>query len=85
MPVWATKVAGLSTSLIVSVPPVLSTASVSLRLTVALPSTAASLVPVMLTVTTWAVPSSVVTVKRSAGKVWPAPSACTAGSALFRL
>ena len=43
----------------------------------------ASLVPVMVTVTTCAVPSIEVTVKVSSGSDWPAPRACTAGSALF--
>ena len=48
VPVCATKVAGLSTSLMVSVPPVVSAALVSSRATTAEDRTAASLVPLMV-------------------------------------
>jgi len=48
------------------------------------PMTAASFMPLMVTVTTWAVPSAVVTVKVSV-RVWPTFSACTAALALFRV
>ena len=53
MPACATKVAGLSTSLMVSVPEVEMSAAalVSVRFGVSADSTAASLVPRMLTVT----------------------------------
>ena len=53
VPAWATKVAALSTSLMVSVPEVRCRppALVSVRLRVSAESTAASLVPRMLTVT----------------------------------
>ena len=47
----ATKVAGLSTSVIVSVPPVVRAALVSLRATVADDKTAASFVPLIVTIT----------------------------------
>ena len=65
------KVAGLSISVAVNVPLVVSTESVSVRLAVDTPlMIAASLVPAMLTVTTWDVPSAVLTVKLSV-YVWP--------------
>ena len=70
-------------SLIVSVPPVVSTALVSVRFTTSADSTAASLTPVMVTVICWVLPSMVDTVKTSLGSVCVLPSACTAGSALF--
>ena len=63
--VWATKVAALSTSVMVSVPPVVSAALVSSSATVALDSTAASLVPLMVTFTEVFVPSAAETVKVS--------------------
>ena len=59
----ATKVAGLSTSLIVSCPLVemSAAASVSVRFAVAADKTAASLVPVILIVTEVGVPSALAT------------------------
>ena len=74
--------AGLSISLALSVP---LTAGSVFSTTEPLPVeiTGASSVPVMVTVTTCEVPSMVVTVKVSSGNRCPAPSACTAGSALF--
>ncbi|MDT4854005.1 hypothetical protein FQZ97_882910 [compost metagenome] len=63
--VWATKVAGLSTSLMLSVPPVVSGALVSVRATAVLLNTAASLLPLMVTVTLVVVPSALVTTKVS--------------------
>ena len=67
MPVCATKVAALSTSLMVSVPEVEMSAAalVSVRLAVSADSTAASLVPRMLTVTEVTVPSALDTAKVS--------------------
>ena len=67
VPACATKVAGLSTSLMVSVPEVeMSTAVlVSVRLLTSADSTAASLVPRMLTVTEVIVPSALATAKVS--------------------
>ena len=67
MPVCATKVAALSTSLMVSVPEVEMSAAalVSVRLAVSDDRTAASLVPRMLTVTEVKVPSALETVKVS--------------------
>ncbi|MCY1371649.1 hypothetical protein D9M69_588020 [compost metagenome] len=62
---WATKVAGLSTSLMLRVPLVVSGALVSVRVTVALLNTAASLLPLMVTVTLVVVPSALVTTKVS--------------------
>ncbi|MCY1303609.1 hypothetical protein D9M70_533240 [compost metagenome] len=59
------KVAALSTSLMVRVPPVVSGASDSVRATAALLSTAASLLPLMVTVTLVVVPSAPVTTKVS--------------------
>ncbi|MNJ73318.1 hypothetical protein D3C77_701000 [compost metagenome] len=56
---------GLSTSVAVRVPPVTSGASVSVRVTLALLTTAASLLPVMVTVTLDGVPSTLVTAKLS--------------------
>ncbi|MNC71882.1 hypothetical protein D3C75_1228510 [compost metagenome] len=53
MLVWATKVAALSTSLMVRVPVVVSGALVSLSVTLAEDSTAASLLPVTVIVTSW--------------------------------
>ena len=66
-PVCATKVAGLSTSLIVSVPLLLMSAAelVSVRLRGVADSTAASLVPRMLMVTEVVVPSALRTVNVS--------------------
>ena len=58
-------------------PPVDNAALVSVRLTVSADSTAASLAPLMITVTTCAVPSMVVTVNVSVS-VAPALSAWTA-------
>ena len=57
--------AALSTSLIASVPLVLKSALLSVKLTVAMPSTAASLVPRILTTTEELVPSALVTLKVS--------------------
>ena len=66
MPACATKVAGLSTSLMVSVPPVDAAPQlVSVRFRVSDDSTAASLVPRMLTVTEVGVPSALATAKVS--------------------
>ena len=59
------KVAALSTSLIVSVPPVVSAALLSVRLPQPLVTTAASLVPRMLTVMLLVVPSALATVNVS--------------------
>jgi hypothetical protein len=70
----ATKVAGLSTSLIVSVPPVDRIVLVSVRLRISVDNTAASLAPPMPIVTNCGVPSTVVTVKVSVN-VPPALSA----------
>ena len=65
-PLRATNAAEPSTSEALSAPPVDSAASVSVRLAVAVPViTAASLVPVIVTVTTCSVPSAVATVKLS--------------------
>ncbi|UUZ49634.1 hypothetical protein LP420_05145 [Massilia sp. B-10] len=61
----AAKVAALSASVIVRLPDAVSTASVSVRLTVAVLMTAASLVPRMLTVIVLVVPSALVTVNTS--------------------
>jgi len=60
---WATKVAGLSTSLMVSVPAVEISAArlVSVRLATAAERTAASLVPAMWMVTEVRVPSALAT------------------------
>ena len=60
---WATKVAGLSTSLMVSVPEVEMSAArlVSVRLRVSDERTAASLVPAMWMVTEVSVPSALAT------------------------
>ena len=64
--VCATKAAELSTSVALKVPPVDWIALVSVKLAVAVPvMTAASLAPLMVTVTTFAVPSTEVTVKVS--------------------
>ena len=63
--VCGTKVCALSTSDTVSVPPVLSAALVSARAAVAELSTAASLVPLMLTCTVLVVPSADATEKVS--------------------
>ena len=67
VPACATKLAGLSTSLMVSVPAVeMSPAvSVSVRLLTSAESTAASLVPRMLMVTDVVVPSALATAKVS--------------------
>ncbi|MNC70757.1 hypothetical protein D3C75_1216010 [compost metagenome] len=71
VPYWPTTVigvkvlSGLSTSVAVRVPPVTSGASVSVRVTLALLTTAASLLPVMVTVTLDGVPSTLVTAKLS--------------------
>ena len=70
--------AELSASDEVSCPPVLSTAFVSVTVAVATPPiTVASSVPLIVTVTTWLVPSAVVTVKLSV-TVWPAAKLSTA-------
>ena len=63
VPACATKVAGLSTSLMVSVPEVEMSAAalVSVRLRMSAESTAASLVPRMLMVTEVGVPSALAT------------------------
>ena len=72
MPVCATTVAAVaSRSVRLRVPPVDSTALVSLRLAVALVSVETSSLPVMLTVTVALPPSVVATVKLSLA-VWPA-------------
>ena len=63
--VWATNVSSLSTSLIVRVPPVVSAAFVSFSATIALDSTAVSLVPLIVTLTVVVVPSVAATVKVS--------------------
>ena len=65
VPACATKLAGLSTSLMVSVPPVASAALVSVRLLTSAERTAASLVPRMLMVTDVVVPSALATAKVS--------------------
>src|SRR5688572_7168420 len=62
--VCATNVSTLSTSAFVSVPPVVSGASVSSRLAAADESTASSLVPLIVTCTVVVVPSAAVTVGR---------------------
>ena len=62
---WATKIVGLSGLVIDSVPLVLRAESVSVSATVTGGITAASLVPVMLTVTLEVVPSAEVTAKVS--------------------
>ena len=59
------KVCGLSTSETVNVPPVVSGALVSLSVTAVLESTAASLVPLIVTCTVLVVPSAEATVKVS--------------------
>src|SRR2546426_12829171 len=61
--VCGTKVCALSTSLTVSVPPVVNGALVSARVTVAELSTAASFVPLIVTCTVLVVPSADATVK----------------------
>ncbi len=68
--VCGAKVCGLSTSDTVSVPPVLSGALVSARATVAELSTAASLVPLIVTCTVPVVPSAEATVNVS-DTDWP--------------
>src|SRR6267378_2795204 len=68
--VCATKVCALSTSETVSVPPVLNAALVSESATVAALSTAASLVPLIVTCTLVVVPSADATVKLS-DTDWP--------------
>ena len=66
VPAWATKVAALSTSVMVKAPLVLRAALVSVNAPVVTPPiTAASLVPVMLTVTDWVVPSALTAVNVS--------------------
>ncbi|MNE96784.1 hypothetical protein D3C80_1950300 [compost metagenome] len=65
MLVWATKVSGLSTSLMDRAPPVVSGSLVSVSVTAALLNTAASLLPLMVTVTLVVVPSALVTTKVS--------------------
>ena len=65
MPACATKVAGLSGSVIVSVPLADSGTSVSVSATLTGGITAGSLVPAMSTVTVGVVPSMAVTVKVS--------------------
>ena len=74
--------AGLSTSASMSVPVAVGMPGVALPVSVTAPvvvpeMTAESLLPVMVIVTTWWVPSTVVTVKLSVS-VPPALSACTA-------
>jgi len=66
----ATKVAGLSTSVMVNVPPVVSGALVSSKATTALERIAASLVPLIVTCTLVVVPSALATVKVSETD-WP--------------
>ena len=61
----ATKVFGLSTSLMVRVPLAVTGALVSVSCTLALLRTAASLVPLMVTVTLVSVPSAETTLKDS--------------------
>ena len=68
--VCAIKTAGLSTSVIVSVPPVDKGAFVSSRFTVALDKTAASFVPLIVTVTLVSVPSAALTLNVS-DTLWP--------------
>src|SRR5258706_16330626 len=68
--VCATKVAALSTSVIVSVPPVLSAALVSDSVTAALEMTAALFEPLIVTCTVLVVPSADATVKLS-DTDWP--------------
>ena len=82
VPVCATKVAALSTSLMVSAPLVVSAASVSSSATTSADRTAASLVPCRVTVTTCVVPSAVVTVMWSVS-VPPLLSSCTEALALL--
>ncbi|MOA21253.1 hypothetical protein D3C78_1417370 [compost metagenome] len=69
VPVWATKVAGLSTSLMVRVPPVVSGAPVSVSWTLSLPRIAASLTGftpmTMVMVSVPPLPSSTMAVKLS--------------------
>ena len=78
----ATKVAGLSMSVIAIVPLVLRTALVSVRLTTAGVMTAASFVPLTVTTTVRVVPSAVVMLKLSVTEL-VAPSACTFAAALL--
>src|SRR3977135_1377596 len=66
----ATKACALSTSETVSVPPVVSGALVSARTTVAELTTAASLVPLIVTCTALVVPSAEATLKVS-DTDWP--------------
>jgi hypothetical protein len=62
----ATKLAALSTSVMVRVPPVVCATSVSVRLALAVPPIAAgSLVPVIVTVISCVVPSALAAVKLS--------------------
>ena len=68
--VCGTNVCALSTSVTVSVPPVVSAALVSESTTVAELSTAASLVPLIVTCTVLVVPSAEATVKVS-DTDWP--------------
>ena len=68
--VCTTKVAGLSTSLMVNVPPVVSGALVSAKATVAELRIAASLVPLIVTCTVVVVPSALATVNVSETD-WP--------------
>src|SRR5260221_14784242 len=68
--VCGTRAGALSTSLTVSVPPVVSAALVSVNVVAALESTAASLVPLMVTCTVLVVPSAEATVKLS-DTDWP--------------
>ena len=65
MPACATKLAGLSGSLMVSVPDEDMAALVSFRLRTSAESTAASLLPAMLMVTEVSVPSALATEKVS--------------------
>ena len=68
--VCGTNVCALSTSEMVSVPPVVSGASVSASVTVAEESTAASLVPLTVTCTVLVVPSAAATMNVS-DTDWP--------------
>ena len=65
MPACATKIAALSTSVIVSAPTVTSAALISINATTAELRIAASFVPLIVTCTDAAVPSALATVKVS--------------------
>ncbi len=68
--VCATKVWGLSTSVTVKVPPVTSGALISVSATAVAESTAASLLPLIVTCTVLVVPSAEATAKMS-DTDWP--------------